>query len=728
MTALASRQVVRSTGLDALFAPRGVVVVGASGDPTKLGGAMAVALSAGERPVGLVNARGAAGTRTTVAEAAADVIDAGGVPDLAVLCVPAAACADAAAACAEAGVSALLVCSGGFGESGPEGAEHERRLLEVVRSTGLRLLGPNTSGYFVPGARLRASFVPDAAQVLPGHVAVVAASGGLNHALSFALQRSGEGVALGVGIGAGVDVTAADVLDHLAATAESGHGPVRTEASPGARSVALHLETVPDGPALLYAVHRVSRHLPVVALVVGENDIGGFAASHTGALATSWRTTRALLRQAGAVVVDREDDLLTAASALARGRLRPGDAGVGLVTAQAGPGLLVADALHRAGVSLPELSPTTRERLGELLPPMTYQANPVDTGRPGPQHRDVVAAVAADPAISAVGVYALAEPVVDLPRAIAEADLGGTVAVVGLDGTSGEVDRARAAGHAAGLPVAVGPGALATALTALVHDARAQAALHRDETPTAMLAAAEPAVVPVVEAGPWDEARAKDLLGQLGIATPPRRVCHSRSEAHAALADLAPLGDGGRVVVKVSDAAILHKSDVGGVHVGVRDGAGLDVALDALARLGDQPCLVEAMAAPGVDLVVGARRDPVFGPVVVLGAGGIATEVLADVAIAAADPALLTRAQLLALPDQLRTRALLDGHRGAPAVDREQLADVLAALAALLASNPALEEVEVNPLRATADGLLALDAVIVTTEAHRTTQTREDRA
>lgn len=725
MTAVASRgaDLARLTGgrrgLDALFAPRGVVVVGASSDPTKLGGAMAAALASGGRPVGLVNARGAAGTRATVSEAAADVIDAGGVPDLAVLCVPAAACAAAAADCAEAGVSALLVCSGGFGESGPEGAEHERRLLDVVRSTGLRLLGPNTSGFFVPGARLRASFVPDAAQLMPGHVAVVAASGGLNHALSFALQRSGEGVALGVGIGAGVDVTAADVLDHLATAAESGHGPLRTKV----RAVALHLETVPDGPALLHAVRRVSRHLPVVALVVGENDVSGFAASHTGALATSWRTTRALLRQAGAVVVDREDDLLTAASTLARGRLRPvggsEDAGVGLVTAQAGPGLLVADALHRSAVALPELAPATRERLSELLPPMTYQANPVDTGRPGPQHRDVVSAVAADPAISAVGVYALAEPVVDLPRAIAAADLAGTVAVVGLDGTAGEVDRARVAAHAAGLPVAVGPGALATALVALVHDARAQGALRAADGASR---ATSVAPVPTVGPGTWDEARAKDLLGRLGIATPPRRLCRGREEARAAFAALAPEGDGGRVVVKVSDAAILHKSDVGGVHVGVRDAAGLEAALDALARLGDQPCLVEAMAAPGVDLVVGARRDPVFGPVVVLGAGGTATEVLADVAIASADPALLTREQLLALPDQLRTRALLDGHRGAPAVAREQLADVLAALAALLASNPALEEVEVNPLRATAGGLVALDAVVVTTPAG------EDRA
>nr|WP_255480598.1 acetate--CoA ligase family protein [Quadrisphaera sp. RL12-1S] len=692
-----------------MFAPRGVVVVGASSDPTKLGGAMAAALAAGGRPVGLVNARGAAGTRTTVAEAAADVVHAGGAPDLAVLCVPAAACAAAAADCAEAGVRALLVCSGGFGESGPEGAEHERHLLEVVRRTGLRLLGPNTSGFFVPGARLRASFVPDAAQVLPGRVAVVAASGGLNHALSFALQRSGEGVALGVGIGAGVDVTAADVLDHLAAAAESGHS--------SARAVALHLESVPDGPALLHAVRRTSRRLPVVALVVGENDVSGFAASHTGALATSWRTTRALLRQAGAVVVDREDDLLTAASALSRARLRPTTSatGVGLVTAQAGPGLLVADALHRAGVGLPELAPATRERLSQLLPPMTYQANPVDTGRPGPQHGEVVAAVAADPAVSAVGVYALAEPVVDLPRAISGADLAGAVAVVGLDGTSGEVDRARAAAHGAGLPVAVGPGALATALVALVEDARAQGALPASaRSAVASSGPGQATSAPAVEPGAWDEARAKDLLGEVGIATPPRRLCRTREEAHAALAELAPRGDGGRVVVKVSDAAILHKSDVGGVHVGVRDAAGLDVALDALARLGDQPCLVEAMAAPGVDLVVGARRDPVFGPVVVLGAGGVATEVLADVAIASADPALLTRGQLLALPDQLRTRALLDGHRGAPAVDTEQLADVLAALAALLTGNPGLAEVEVNPLRATADGLLALDAVLIT--------------
>ena len=294
-------------GLGSLFEPRGVVVIGASTDPDKLGGAMAASLAGPGLPVALVNSRGGGGMFTSVREAA----DGSPVPlDLAVLCVPAAACAAVLEECADAGVGAALICAGGFAEAGGDGVEHERRLREAASSTGIRLLGPNTSGFFVPASGLRASFVPGVAHLTAGSVAVVAASGGLNHALAFALQRQDVGVSLGVGIGAGIDVTAVDVLEHLA-------DDDRTTA------IALHIETVSDGPALLAAVAKVSATKPVVALVVGEHDIGEFAQSHTGALATSWRTTRALLRQAGAVVVDDEDALVTAAATLAAVRLEP---------------------------------------------------------------------------------------------------------------------------------------------------------------------------------------------------------------------------------------------------------------------------------------------------------------------------------------------------------------------------------------------------------------------
>ena len=204
------------------------------------------------------------------------------------------------------------------------------------------------------------------------------------------------------------------------------------------------------------------------------------------------------------------------------------------------------------------------------------------------------------------------------------------------------------------------------------------------------------------------EAEGKDILDTLGIVTPARAVCRSLDEAAAALARIdAP------VAVKVSDASILHKSDRGGVHLGVRTDAELADAVSAIGEIGGREFLVEAMAPPGADLVIGARRDPVFGPVVLLGVGGVATEVYGDVAIAAVP----TDADVLAgLPDQLSARALLDGFRDSAPVDRTELGRVASALGALLLANPHLSEVEINPLRAYDGGLIALDAVLVMTD------------
>jgi acetyltransferase len=674
--------------IGALLAPRGVLVIGASTDPDKLGGAMAARLADFPGPVELVNARGAGGMHTNVADAADAVRVAGGFPDLAVLCVPAAACPDLVRECAAHGVGAALVVAGGFAETGEAGAALQEALALAAQETGVRVLGPNTSGFFVPGRGLCASFVPGVDAIREGTVAVVAASGGLNHALAFAFQRGDVGLSLGVGIGAGIDVTAIDVLHHLAD-------------DPATTAIALHLETVSDGPGLLAAVRAASARKPVVAMVVGRHDVGEFAASHTGALATSWRTTRALLRQAGAVLVDRADDLVVATSALAKLRLPAGPVGVGLVTAQAGPGLVIADALQGAGVHLPVLTEETQRHLADLLPPMTYQANPVDTGRPGPAHADVILTVAQDPQVDLVAIYGLLEPVVDLPTAAASAAAAGHSVVVGTDGPGTEVGIAHRRTLDLGLASTVGAQALACAVAAMVQDAQG-----RDQdpaTPVSDSPDAEP-----LGAGPWDEAEAKSVLDRLRITTPERRLCTGRDAAHRALDDF-----GGPVVVKVCDAAILHKSDVGGVHVGVGTHDRMDAALDALARLGDGPVLVEKMADDGVDLIVGARRDPVFGPVVLLGVGGIATEVYADAAIASV-PA--NREVLRALPDQLRGRALLDGFRGQPAVDRDALADVVAALGSLLAANDHITDIEINPLRSTSRGLVALDAVIVARE------------
>jgi acyl-CoA synthetase (NDP forming) len=226
MTALAPRTATQA--LDALFAPRGIAVVGASRDSAKLGAVMARSLGAFPGRVAPVNPR----DRTMYPSVAAAAQD--GPIDLAVLCVPAAVSAAALADAAAAGAGAAVVCGGGFAEAGPEGERHQTALAEVARSTGIRVLGPNTSGFVVPARRLTVSFVPGAADVRPGRVAVVAASGGVNHALTFLLTEAGHGVSLAVGLGNAVGVDAPDVLDHLAD-------------DPDTAAVALHVESVADG-------------------------------------------------------------------------------------------------------------------------------------------------------------------------------------------------------------------------------------------------------------------------------------------------------------------------------------------------------------------------------------------------------------------------------------------------------------------------------------------------
>ncbi|MFJ8777816.1 acetate--CoA ligase family protein [Streptomyces sp. NPDC102476] len=671
------------TALDPLFAPRAIAVLGASATPGKLGAAMTDSLSSFPGPVMNVNA-GRPDPDRGFFPTVADAAQAHGItPDLVVSCIPAAVTADALREAAAVGARAALVCAGGFAEAGGEGALYQQALAEVVRDTGIRILGPNTSGFLAPHRRLTASFVPGVADLEPGPVAVVAASGGVNHALAFALAEAGVGLRLGVGLGNSLDVTQGDVLRHLAE-------------DEGVRAVALHVETAAEGRRLTEAVRRLTDRVPVVALVVGRSDIGDFARSHTGALATSWRVTRTALRQAGAVLVDDERDLVDAVTALSRVRLpahpRPG---IGLVTAQAGPGLLLTDDLRSHGIQVPPLVERTVKELRELLPALTYLNNPVDTGRPSPVLTQVVERVSEDPGIDVTAVYGLLEPTaVDLPVALTAARTATPlVAVVG--GPVEQARRTRRELGEAGIPCAATPASGSAMVRALVEDAAARARLE------AVVTASDAPTLP--PPGPVDEHTAKGVLADLGIRTPVRRACADPAEAHAALDEL-----DGPVVVKILDAEILHKTEVGGVQVGIRTHDELD---EALVRMPASPALlVEQMAPAGPELIVGIRRDPVFGPVLALGAGGTAAEMLGDISLRLAP---LSAHEAHAMLDELATRQMFLGARGATPVDRARLTHVLLALASLAADNT-VAECEINPLRVLPDGdVVALDAVLL---------------
>jgi acetyltransferase len=679
--------------LSPLFTPRGILVLGASSSPDKLGAVMSRSLSASGVPLALVNPRAeVSGFVASVAEGARQIMEEGGQPDLAVLCVPAAATPHALTECAEAGVRAALVCAGGFGETGePNGFALDEAVHASIAASGLRLLGPNTSGFFAPARSLIASFVPGAHELPAGDVAVVASSGGVNHLLSYRLAGAGLGISLAVGLGAGLDVDHAAVLEYLADDEST-------------RVIALHLESTRNGEALLAAVRRASARKPVVALVVGRGSVSEFAQSHTGALATSWRTTRSVLRQAGAVLVDDEDELVAAVAGLRAGRLAADPSpGVALVTGQAGPGLIIADALAESGVRVPRLADETVARLGELLPPLTFQANPVDTGRPGPGFSEVVRAVAEDAAIDLVGVYGLTEPVLDMVGAVGAARVDSPV-IVAMDGPESEIAPVRAAARAAGLSFLTGPSALAQALAAVVEDARIRA----EAGPAAGLPLESPRAPVIDDTGEWDEPATKSLVAALGIPIPPSRVVAlgaDRTAAHTALDEL-----GAPIAVKLVDASVLHKTELGGVHLGIADHSALDTALDALEQIGSKRALLERMAPSGVDLIVGVRRDPVFGPIVLVGLGGVAAEASADVAIRSVP---LTRATVEALVHELRGSELLFGWRGGPELDVAEFAGHLISLGELAQRNPWIDELELNPVRITVDGIVALDAVLI---------------
>ncbi|WP_454855719.1 acetate--CoA ligase family protein [Promicromonospora soli] len=685
--------------LDALLRPRGIAVVGASASPDKAGHAMMQALDGFAGELYPVNPRGGTILGRTAVTSLGELP---GPADLAVLVVPPQVVPGAIEEAAAAGVRAAVVCAGGFAESGPEGRALQERTVEAARRGGVRLLGPNTSGFMNPVDGVFANFMPAAAALRPGTVGIVAQSGGINLAIAFLLERAGIGLRLGVGLGNAVDVGFASMLDFFA----------DDEAT---TAVGLHVEGVADGGALVAALRRVTARKPVVAFKVGRSDVGDFAKSHTGSLTGSYALTRAALAQAGAVVVDGLDELAAALQALRSVRLpaAPRSAtGVAVLTGQAGPGLVIADTLGARGVRVPELAPATLDRLGDLLPPLTYQRNPVDTGRPSETFPDVLRLVAAEPGIDAVGVYALDEPGVLDPVAAVEGAAGRVLYATG--GPAAAIERHRERLDRIGVPLYSSPGDLATGLAALVSDAAARAVV--DALPgTAPHGTATPGTSTQTIGRDLDEDEAKTLFEAHGLRTMRRRAVADRAAAHEALDELgAPESP---VVVKVLDAAVLHKSDVGGVHVGVRSHADLDAALDAIDRIDGTPqrrYLLEEQAPQGTELIVGGIRDAVFGPVVLLGLGGVGVELGGPGSEPALRLAPLSAERAAEMVDTLPA-AVLDGFRGAPPVDRAALATTLLAVSDVLTQHHDVTEIDLNPVRVTARGPVVLDAVVVRT-------------
>ena len=690
-----------SEALGAFFDPRSVAVIGASRDPAKVGGSVLANLRAAgfEGRVWPVNPR-------------ADVVQ--GLPgaasllainepvDLAVIAVPAPGVLPALKECVARGIRGAIVLSAGFREAGEAGQAREAELRAWLREQPIRVLGPNCLGWIRPSRRLNATFAPGMPPA--GRIAFLSHSGALATAILDWARARRLGFSFFATLGNQADLTESDVLEAAANDAET-------------HVVVAYLEGLADGRRFFDALRATAARKPVVLLKAGRSPEGGRAvSSHTGALAGSDVAFEAAVRQAGAVRARSVEELFDLARCLASQPL-PRGRRLLVVTNGGGLGVIATDAARDAGLEVTALPSSLQEKLRTVLPSTATVTNPVDlVGDADPvRYANALHTAGPETSIEAALVIMTVQATTDAVG-IARAILGAirswsrpvVAAFVGGDRVAPGVRIL----EEAGVPCYPFPEPAVTALAgmALVAErASAETSASRSVTSPAgaraaveHLRAARSARLGLAELTP--------LLSAYGIPILTPRIARTAEKAATIAADL-----GCPVALKIASPDISHKTDVGGVSLGLTSPT--EVARTAEAMLTQvrqrrpdaaiQGLVVQPMAPAGKELLLGAVRDAQFGPLVVVGFGGIYVEVLRDTT---ARLAPLSPAEADRMLDELRMAPLLRGVRGEPAVDRAALADTIASFGQLAADCPDLVELEVNPLVVHATGVVAVDA------------------
>ena len=669
--------------LSVLFDPVSVVVVGASDNPLKWGNWLSVGALKGSRPVYLVNAR----ADTVLGQPAyRSVRDVPGPVGLAAIAVPADSIDEAVDDALAMGATAVVGISTGLGESGPDGRRREEALAQRVRDAGAVLLGPNCLGVFDAGSALELSSNP-----LPsGRVAFVSQSGNLSLELAAHLVEHGMGFSRFASLGNQAHLEAADLVLGCI-----GHD--------GTDVIAVYAEDFRDGRRFVNAARQATdAGKPVVLLTVGAGEASARQAqSHTGSMVSSSDVVDAACHEAGIVRVHTPAemaDVLAQLCAVAR----PQGPRLAILTDGGGHASIAADVAEHAGLTVPHLSAQLAAAAAAFLPTSASTANPIDVAGGGEQDitcfASVAEAVLASGEVDALvvtgyfggyGVYsqAISERELATARQLTEIArrLDRAVTVHSMFPQSAVATELRSGGIAVYRTIEGAARSLAASITPRTLD------------PLPVI----PAPAPPVTATDYASARA--LLAGAGVPFPAARTVHSRDEVLVAASELSfPL------VLK--SLGLLHKSDAGGVILGIATTDELLAAYDdVIARLGPPACSIDEMAdlTDGVEVIVGVRRDPRFGPVAMVGLGGVYTEVIQDVATALAPVSAMQAERMLR---SLRGAALLMGARGRPAVDVAAAARVIALITAVAAAHPELTDVEVNPLLVRPHGALALDA------------------
>ena len=697
--------------LEALLQPRSVAVVGASSRAGSVGAVVWRNLRSGGFAGDLwpVNPRA---QDLDGVQACPDVASLPGVPDLAVVCTPAAQVPGVIDQLGRRGTRAAVVITAGLREPlEPGGPTLEQQMLDAARPHLLRILGPNCIGLLVPRAGLNASFAP--AQALPGHLAFVTQSGALATAMLDWAGARGIGFSHFVSLGDSADVDFGDMLDYLGSDA-------------GTRAILLYVESVKHARKFMSAARAAARNKPVIVVKAGRHAAGArAAASHTGALAGSDTVFDAAVRRAGMLRVDGLEALFDAAATLARVTAWRGRR-LAILTNGGGAGVLAADVLDGSDPLLANLAESTVAQLSAVLPATWSHANPVDIvgDAPATRYTDALRVLGAAPEVDGVLFMHAPTAIVPAPEIAREClpvvqALGKPVLACWLGGE--HVAQAQRIFEDAGIACYETPERASAAWRQLADYHAAQEALLQLPSsdagpPQATLDEAREVVRDALAAGrEWlDAADANTVLRAYGIPTVATARVDSADAAVEAAARM-----GYPVALKIDSPQIIHKSDVGGVVLDLHNGDEVRNAAirmrQRLARVLPQAHVrgytVQAMARrPGAhELIVGIAADAVFGPVVLFGEGGTAVEIKGDRAVALPP---LTADLARDLVGRTRVARLLAGYRGRPAADLPAVHATLVRVAQLACDLPEVAELDINPLLADADGVLALDARI----------------
>ena len=674
------------------FSPQSIAVVGASSNPTKLGYVILDNLLSGgfleqDRALYPINPKAEEILGLRAFPSVGDVPD---PIDLAVIVIPYPAVPAAVAECGEKGVPAVIVISAGFREAGLEGAARERELLEVARQYGIRLIGPNCFGVIDTFTPLNATF--SAGMPPSGPMGFMSQSGALGAAILDWAMAGRLGLSKFVSLGNKADVAESDLLREWAQ-------------DPSLSVILAYTEGLPDGQEFIRVARQVSKLKPVVAIKSGVTQSGARAvSSHTGSLAGSEQAYTAAFRQAGVIRAGSLEELLDLALAFGYLPRLEGDR-VAIVTNAGGPGILATDAVEHYGLKLARFEPERLKDLEQFLPDAASAANPVDLLGDAMEDRFEFALdkIIGDPNVDAIIVLVTPQATTKVEltaEVIVKAAARATVPVLACLMGQASLGGGPEILNRNNVPRFPFPERAARALYAMNEYRKYYLEpLPEFETLDVERSAVSQVFLSVREAGRLTigDFESRDILAAYGLTTPQAELAGSAEEAANIAGNI-----GYPVVLKVASPDILHKTDVGGVRVGLQNAADVRDAFDLItyratrylpeARLWG--CMVQKMAPPGLEVLIGMNRDPQFGPLVTFALGGIYVEILKDAAFRLAP---FSRAEAGAMLNEIRASPLLDGVRGEPPADREAVVDALLRVGQLVTDFPEIEELDINP-------------------------------